>query len=55
MKEVKFMALDYSSIFACFVDMIKTAIPISIFLHLAYVMVSFFFSLAFPKFARKGD
>ena len=48
------MELDYASIFIVFVDMLKTAIPIAIFLYLANILINFFFSLAFPKFF-KGD
>lgn len=48
------MELDYMQIFSVFVDLIKKAMPISIFLYLANIMINFFFSLAFPKFFR-GD
>lgn len=48
------MDLNYTEIFNVFVDLIKTAMPISIFLYLANIMINFFFSLAFPKFS-KGD
>ena len=48
------MTLDYSSIFAVFVDMCKTAIPIAMFLNLLIIVITLFFSLAFPKhFSRK--
>ena len=43
------MNLDYTSIFAVFVDLCKTAIPIAIFLFLLDIMLNFFFSMAFPK------
>ena len=49
------MTLDYSSIFAVFVDMCKTAIPIAIFLNLLIIIITLFFSLAFPKHFKKGD
>lgn len=49
------MGLDYTVILACFVDMIKAAIPISLFLVLADILIDFFFSHAFPKFSRRGD
>lgn len=49
------MSLDYSSIFGVFVDLCKTAIPVSIFLYLLDIMLSFFFSFAFPKRFKKGD
>lgn len=49
------MELDYVSIFKCFTSLLTTAIPISIFLYLADILINFFFSLAFPKFTRKGD
>ena len=48
------MELDYMQIFSVFVDLIKKAMPISIFLYLANIMINFFFMLAFPKFFR-GD
>lgn len=48
------MPLDYSSIFIVFVDLCKTAIPISIFLYLLNIMITFFFHMAFPK-RYKGD
>lgn len=48
------MELDYMQIFSTFVDLIKTAMPISVFLYLVNIMINFFFSLAFPKFS-KGD
>lgn len=48
------MPLDYSSIFAVFVDLCKTALPISIFIHLLLICVNLFFSLAFPKHFNKG-
>lgn len=48
------MELDYTQIFAVFVDLIKSAIPVSVFLYLGNIMINFFFSLAFPKFS-KGD
>jgi len=43
------MQLDYLSIFNVFVDLCKTAIPIAIFLYLLEIMITFFFSMAFPK------
>lgn len=49
------MELDYTSIFQCFVSLITTGIPIAIFLYLTDILINFFFSLAFPKFIRKGD
>ena len=48
------MELDYASIFLVFIDLIKTAMPISVFLYLTTIAINFFFSLAFPKFWR-GD
>ena len=48
------MELDYIAIFNVFVDLIKTAMPIAIFLYLANILITFFFSLAFPKHFR-GD
>ena len=49
------MSLDYSSIFAVFVDLCKTALPVAIFLYLLNIMIRFFFSMAFPKHFSKGD
>ncbi len=49
------MILDYSSIFALFVDMCKVAMPIAIFLYLLNIIITLFFSLAFPKRFTKGD
>lgn len=46
--------MDYSQIFEIFIDLIKNAIPISLFLWLAKVMINFFFGLAIPKKFR-GD
>lgn len=46
--------VEYSEIFLIFIDLLKTAIPISIFLWLAKVMINYFFSLAIPKKFR-GD
>lgn len=43
------MELNYSEIFAVFVNMLKTAIPIAIFLWLSNILINFFFKLAFPK------
>ena len=37
------MILDYSSIFALFVDMCKTAMPIAIFLYLLNIVITLFF------------
>lgn len=49
------MFLDYSSIFTVLVDVIKTAMPVGIFMFLLDIMLNFFFSLAFPKhFSNKG-
>lgn len=48
------MSLDYSSIFAVFVDLCETAIPIAIFLYLLNIIITLFFSLAFPKHFNKG-
>lgn len=48
------MSLDYSSIFLVFVDLCKTAIPIAIFLYLLNIIITLFFSLAFPKHFNKG-
>ncbi len=48
------MELDYVAIFNVFVDLIKTAMPIAVFLYLANILITFFFSLAFPKHF-KGD
>lgn len=48
------MELDYSSIFGLFVDMCETAMPIAIFLYLLNIIITLFFSLAFPKH-YKGD
>ena len=48
------MYLDYSSIFAIFVDLCEKAIPIAIFLYLLNIIVTLFFSFAFPKFFNKG-
>lgn len=49
------MSLDYPSIFKVFVDLIVTAIPISIFLYLLDIMINFFFSMAFPKRFTRRD
>lgn len=49
------MELDYTSILACFVDIIKAAFPISLFLVLSDILIDFFFSHAFPRFSRRGD
>lgn len=48
------MVLDYSSIFAVFVDLCKSAMPIAIFLYLVNIVITLFFSLAFPKHFDKG-
>lgn len=48
------MILDYSAIFSVFVDLCKTAIPIAIFLYLLNIVITLFFSLAFPKHFNKG-
>ncbi len=49
------MLLNYNEIFALFVDMCKTAIPIAIFLYLLNIVITLFFSLAFPKRFTRGD
>ena len=49
------MDLDYSGIFAVFVNMLQTAAPVAIFLYLLEIMLFVFFSLAFPKRFRKGE
>lgn len=49
------MVLDYSPIFALFVDMCKAAMPIAIFLYLLNIVITLFFSLAFPKRFTRGD
>lgn len=49
------MNLDYNSIFAVFVDLLKAAIPISFFLYLLDIMLNFFFSMAFPKHFSRRD
>lgn len=46
------MELDYTKIFACFVDLIKGAMPVSIFLYFLDIMVDLFFRLAFPRIRR---
>ena len=46
------MELDYTKIFACVVDLIKGAMPVSILLYFLDIMINFFFSLAFPKIRR---
>ena len=43
------MELNYVEVFNVFIDLIKTAMPIAIFLYLANILINFFFSLAFPK------
>lgn len=43
------MELNYVEVFNVFIDLIKTAMPIAIFLYLANILITFFFSLAFPK------
>lgn len=48
------MELDYALVFTVFIDLIKTAMPIAIFLYLTNIAINFFFSLAFPKTWR-GD
>lgn len=48
------MELNYVPIFAVFVDLCKTAIPIAIFLFLLDIMIEFFFSMAFPKHFKNG-
>ena len=49
------MELDYSIILSTFADVIVKALPISFFLVISDILISLFFSLAFPKFTRKGD
>lgn len=49
------MNLDYSLIFAVFVDLCKSAIPISVFLYILNIVITLFFSLAFPKHFSKGE
>lgn len=49
------MNLDYSSIFSVFVDLCKTAIPIAVFLYLLNIIITLFFSLAFPKLYKRGE
>lgn len=49
------MDLNYSEIFSVFVDLMKSAIPISIFLWLANIMIQFFFNLAFPKRSGRNE
>ena len=49
------MELNYSEIFAVFVDLVKTAIPIALFLYLLDIMFFVFFSLAFPKRFKRGE
>jgi len=49
------MELDYVSIFQVFVDLVKTATPVAIFLYLFDIMVNFFLSLAFPKHFTRRD
>lgn len=49
------MSLDYVSIFNVFVDLCKNAIPIAFFLYLLNIVITLFFSLAFPKHFNKGD
>ena len=46
------MELDYTKIFACVVDLIKGAMPVSIFLYFLDIMVDLFFRLAFPRIRR---
>lgn len=49
------MNLNYTLIFAVFVDLCKSAIPIAIFLYLLNIGITLFFSLAFPKHYNKGE
>lgn len=49
------MELNYIDIFNVFVDLLKTAIPVAIFLWLANIMINFFFSLAFPKRGGRNE
>lgn len=48
------MELDYTLVFNVFINLIKTAMPIAIFLYLTDITINFFFRLAFPKTWR-GD
>lgn len=49
--------LDYTNIFAVFVDLIQNAIPIGVFFWLVNIIINFFLSLAFPSLSRfkRGD
>jgi len=49
--------LDYTNIFIVFVDLIKTAFPIGLFLWIVNLVINFFFSLAFPSHSKykRGD
>ena len=49
------MNLNYTLIFAVFVDVCKSSIPIAIFLYLLNIGITLFFSLAFPKHYNKGE
>ena len=49
------MELNYTEIFAIFIDMIKTGLPIAIFLWLANILIRFFFSLAFPNRSGRSE
>ena len=49
------MDLNYAEIFEVFVDMIKTGLPIAVFLWLANILINFFFSLAFPKRSGRSE
>ena len=49
------MELNYADIFNVFVSLSTTAIPVAIFLYLLDVMLTFFFSMAFPKRFKKGE
>lgn len=46
------MELSYIEIFNVFVSLLKTGLPVAIFLWLANILINFFFWLAFGK---KGD
>ena len=49
------MELDYTQIFAVFVDIVSKAAPVGIFLYLLDIVLYLFFSLAFPKRFKRGD
>ncbi len=49
------MVLNYTLIFAVFIDLCKSAIPIAVFLYLLNIVITLFFTLAFPKHFNKGE